>query len=271
MTSNLPDATRIGVVDLNVRDLDRIVAYYRETLGMRELSRDADAVTLGADGPALRLFRTPDAKPRAPRQSGLYHVAYLLPSRESLGRFLQFLVDTATPVEGASDHLVSEAVYLHDPEGNGIEVYADRPRADWPMQDGRLAMATEPMDVEGVLASARGPWRGWPDGTRVGHVHLQVGDVPAAEAFYREAVGLDLMARYGAQASFLSAGGYHHHVALNAWGTQGGPAADPGALGLRAYEIVVPDAAERKALVERLGGGTARDPSGNAVRVVSGP
>lgn len=268
--STLPDATRIGAVELNVRDLDRVAAYYRDTIGMRELARDRGVVTLGSDRPALRLHHAPDATPRAPRQAGLYHVAYLLPSRADLGAFVQFLIDTATPVEGASDHAVSEAIYLHDPEGNGIEVYADRPRDEWPMQDGKLGMGTAPMDVEGALASARGAWRGWPDGARVGHVHLQVNDVPAAEAFYRETVGLDLMARYGAQASFLSAGGYHHHVAVNAWGTAGGPAADPSALGLRAYEIEVPEGEGHEALVKRLGGSEARDPSGNTIRIVRG-
>src|SRR5688500_9663134 len=119
--TKLPDATRIGSVELNVRDLDRVAAFYTEMLGMRELSRDPGVVTLGADRPSLRLFHTPDAKPRTPRQAGLYHVAYVLPSRADLGRYVQFLIDTATPVEGASDHLVSEAIYLHDPEHNGIE------------------------------------------------------------------------------------------------------------------------------------------------------
>lgn len=257
----------IGVVDLNVRDVDRVAQYYQDTIGMRKLASDDGSVTLGSDRPSLRLFHTPDAKPRAPRQAGLYHAAYLLPSRAALGSFVQFLIDTATPIEGASDHAVSEAIYLHDPEHNGIEVYADRPRDNWPMEDGKLGMGTSPMDVEGVLASAQGAWRGWPDGARVGHIHLQVNDVPAAEAFYARTLGLDLMARYGAQATFLSAGGYHHHVAANAWGTQGGPAADPTALGLRAYELLVP-APGYEALVKALGGTEARDPSGNVVRIV---
>lgn len=266
--ARLPESTKIGIVELNVRDIDVVARYYQDTIGMRLLSSDARSVTLGAAKPALRLIHTPDAASRAPRQAGLYHVAYVLPSREDLGRYLQFLVDTATPVDGASDHLVSEALYLHDPERNGIEVYADRAREEWPFAEGRLAMATEPMDVASVLASASGAWRGWPDGARVGHVHLQVNDVPAAERFYTETLGLDIMARYGAQASFMSAGGYHHHVAVNAWGTQRGPPADPTLLGLRAYELDLPASEGYERLVKRLGGTEARDPSGNVVRVV---
>lgn len=265
----LPAATRIGTVELNVRDLVRVSAFYQETLGMRKLGSDATSITLGSDGPSLRLFHTPDAKPRAARQAGLYHVAYLLPSRADLGRFVQFLIDTATPVEGASDHSVSEAIYLHDPERNGIEVYADRPRDEWPMREGKLAMGTEALDVQGVLASAgSAAWKGWPDGARVGHVHLQANDVPAAEAFYTETIGLDIMARYGAQASFMSAGGYHHHVAVNAWASQGGAPNARDTLGLRAYELVVPDGLAYEALVKRLGGIEAKDPSGNVVRIV---
>ncbi|HET6405063.1 MAG TPA: VOC family protein [Candidatus Thermoplasmatota archaeon] len=264
----LPDAARIGTVDLNVADLDRALRFYRDTLGWREHGRRDGVVELGADATFLRLHHTPDARPRGRGEAGLYHVAYLLPSRADLGALLHHLVRARYPLEGASDHAVSEALYLSDPEGNGIEIYADRARDEWPRTGERIDMTTQPMDVQGVLAEGAGrAWGGAPDGARVGHVHLQVNDVPAAERFYRDVVGLDLVTRYGAQASFLSAGGYHHHVAVNGWGTAGGAPAQPGTLGLRSFELAVPrDALDETAA--RLGGEEARDPAGNVVRVV---
>lgn len=283
----LPDATRIGVVDsdapagapsrqpsgigvvdLNVRDVDAQLGFYRDVLGYRERSRAGNIVELGAASTFLRLHHAPDAPARKPRQAGLYHVAYLLPTRADLGALIQRMIELRHPVQGASDHMVSEALYLADPEGNGIEIYADRPRASWRGLDQSLKMGTQPMDVEDVLASADGArWSGAPDGLRVGHVHLQVNDVLAAERFYRDVVGFEVQASMGSSASFLSAGGYHHHVAVNAWGTQGGPAADPRALGLREYEILVP-AEGYEDLIKRVGGERASDPAGNVVRLV---
>ncbi|HVM44802.1 MAG TPA: VOC family protein [Candidatus Thermoplasmatota archaeon] len=265
--AQLPDATRIGAVHLNVRDIERALLFYCDTLGLRERRRDATSAELGSDSTFLHLHATPDARPRAPNESGLYHVAYLLPSRADLGRVIRHLAAARYPLQGASDHAVSEALYLADPEGNGIEIYADRPRDAWPRAGERIQMATDVMDVESVLAAGgEARWVGAPDGMRVGHVHLNVNDVPAAEAFYRERVGFDLVTRYGARASFLSAGGYHHHVAVNAWGTHGGPAARPATLGLRRFNVVVPREGYEDAL-ERLGGEEAADPAGNRFRI----
>ena len=276
MDGKLPDAAGIGGVTLRVADLDRALAFYGRGLGLRVHARDEREATLGADAPFLRLVADPGAPPRPPGTSGLYHVAYLLPTRRDLARALRHLAESRWPLEGASDHLVSEALYLSDPEGNGIEVYADRPRDQWRASPGGgVEMTTTMMDVEGVLALDDGAWSGFPGGARVGHVHLQVGDVPAAEAFYR-ALGFDLTTRYGAQASFLSAGGYHHHVAVNSWAGRGAPPPPEGARGLVEYVVRVPDRGAVDAAAERLAGYAprregedlvVRDPGGNVVRV----
>ncbi|HVL47362.1 MAG TPA: VOC family protein [Candidatus Thermoplasmatota archaeon] len=264
-----PSGLRVAAADLLVRDLDRVAAFYRDVLGFRLHRRAGDVVELGAREVLLRLRSAPDARPRARGQAGLFHVAYLLPGRADLGRVLAALLPRGL-LHGASDHRVSEALYLADPEGNGIELYRDRPREAWPRgAEGAIAMATDPLDVDAVLAAGDGAWTGLPDAATIGHIHLNVNDVPAAERFWREAVGLDLMARYGADASFLAADGYHHHLGLNAWGTRGGPPANPGTLGLARFDLALPGAA-RDALVVRLGGDAAEDPSGNRFRVVPG-
>ena len=279
--ATLPPTTRMGEVHLAVPDVERSLSLYRDVLGFRVLKETGDGLRLGGDAPVLRLTHEPDAAPRPRGTTGLFHAAYLLPGRADLGRLIRRLVETQHPIEGASDHLVSEALYLRDPDGNGIEVYADRPRETWRWEDRRLHMATLPMDVRGVLASAGDePWRGLPAGTTLGHVHLNVGDVPSAEGFYRDAVGFDVTTRYGDQATFLSAGGYHHHLAANTWEGRGARAPPQGTLGLRDYSIVVGsrDALEgvearlekRGAPLSREGDALlARDPAGNGVRFVA--
>lgn len=258
--TRLPDATRIGRVDLTVRDLDREVRFYRDALGLRVLREDKGYAELGADAPIVGLHEDATAPPRPRVAAGLYHMAVLLPTRRALGGLLRRLAPLRV-LEGASDHAVSEALYLSDPEGNGIEVYADRPRDAWPRAaEGGIGMTTQSMDVDGVLAEAAAPLDRMPDGTRMGHVHLQVGDVPAAEAWYRD-LGFDVTARYGPQASFLSAGGYHHHVAVNAWQSRGAPPARGDELGLRSFTVVVPGIPEAREM---------RDPAGNVVRLAPG-
>ena len=277
--ASLPPETRMGEVHLAVADVDRALALYRDVLGFRVLRAEGDDLLLGADAPVLRLSPAASARPRPAGTTGLYHAAYLLPDRASLGRLIRRLVELQYPVEGASDHLVSEALYLSDPEGNGIEVYADRPRDAWRWgPDRRLHMSTQPMDVRGVLAAGgETPWGGMPEGTTLGHVHLHVGDVAATEAFYRDAVGFDLTTRYGDQATFLSAGGYHHHLAGNTWAGRGARPPPPDALGLRSYTVRLPDAEALDALEERVPGArrdgdvlVARDPAGNVVRFAPG-
>lgn len=272
MPTKLPPEARMGAVTLAVRDLERSLRYYTDTLGFRALEQTGDHAVLGADKPLLRLVAEPDAKPRPRGVSGLYHVAYLVPTRADLGRLIAKVIEARTPVQGASDHLVSEALYLGDPDGHGIEVYRDRPRSEWPVANGRLHMATEPMDVEAVLASANGTrYEGLPRGSVVGHVHLNVGDVEDAETFYRDGVGFDVTTHYP-MAAFLSAGGYHHHLAVNAWEGVGAPPAPKGTVGLREYELLVPTSEALDDAAKRLGvdvsdSAVARDPSGNTLRV----
>jgi catechol 2,3-dioxygenase len=275
----IPPDTSIGKVRLRVADLDGLTTFYERVIGLRAVERDGDVTRLGpADGePVIELVGTPDA-PRAPGFStGLFHLAILVPDRAELARSLQRVAGAGWHLTGASDHLVSEALYLQDPEGNGIEIYRDRPREEWRRNGDELAMATLPLDLESVLGElgpSEPPANGMPSGTTMGHVHLQVSDISAAEGFYNRALGLDVMVRSYPGALFLAAGGYHHHLGLNTWQSQGAPAPPQGALGLDRYELVLPSAAERDSAADRLAaaggdperldeGVLATDPSGN--------
>jgi len=283
----LPDATRIGAVHLDVSDLDRSIAYYRDVLGFRvagDVAQGAGRIaTLTAhdsDTALVHLHERPGARavPRTGRL-GLYHFAILLPDRAALGRFVAHLAALRVPA-GMSDHLVSEAIYLRDPDGLGIEVYADRPRESWRWNAGELAMTTEPLDVENLLAAGGGAsWTGMPAGTTVGHVHLHVGELPAAAAFYHDALGFDAVVWRYPGALFLSAGGYHHHLGLNTWAA-GAPPAVEGDARLREWELVVPDADaidRATASLESAGhrverddeGARIADPWGTVLRIVS--
>jgi catechol 2,3-dioxygenase len=269
-------STRVGVVHLTVADLDRSVAFYRETIGLVELAREDGRAALGANGTELVvLVEQPGAKP-APRATGLFHLALRVPSRAELARWLAHAARERIPLDGLSDHFVSEAIYLADPDGHGIEIYADRPREHWQGQVAR--MTTLPLDVAGLLSELDDPagdaFPGLAAGTEMGHVHLQVASIPDAIGFYRDVLGFELMATYGEQAAFLSAGGYHHHVGVNTWNSLGAAPPPPGAAALRHATIVLPDAEERDrvaARVEDAGGELAthldgilvHDPSGN--------
>ncbi|HET7459640.1 MAG TPA: VOC family protein [Longimicrobium sp.] len=272
---------RIGRVRLQVADLERSLGYYQTVLGFRVLRREGGYAALGAQGsetPLVELVEKPGAR-AVPRRGllGLYHFAVLLPDRASLGRFLAHLRDLGA-YAGMSDHFVSEAIYLTDPDGLGIEVYADRPRDAW-MQRGReLAMATEPLDGEAVIRAGGGqPWTGMPAGTTIGHVHHYVGDIEEAARFYHQGLGFDLVVWSYPGALFVSAGGYHHHVGMNTWAA-GSPVATDDDARLLHWELLVPRADAADAVAESLraagfqpepadGGWTARDPWGIAVRI----
>lgn len=243
---SLPPATGLGHVHLIVTDLDRALAFYQDILGLQIHRRERDTVYLGAGQADLLALTGRPGAPRVAGTTGLYHFAILVPSRPELARVLRRILQTRTPVQGFADHLVSEAIYLPDPDGNGIEIYRDRPREQWPYRQGRLQMATDPLDVPGLLAepdNAAEPDAGLPPETVLGHVHLHVSHIPEAEAFYQNVIGFELMLRYGPTASFLAAGGYHHHLGINTWAGAGAAPPPEGVAGLRWYTIRLPDEA----------------------------
>lgn len=266
----LPGEMRLGEVELQIADLDRSLDYYQRVLGLRVLDRSAGVATLAAygdDTPLVRLHERRGAAP-VPHQGliGLYHYAILLPDRPALGRFVAHLGEIGARA-GASDHLVSEALYLRDPDGLGIEVYVDRPRSTWSVSDRQIRMTTEPLDLAAVVAAAGGvPWTGMPAGTRMGHVHLHVGDLEQASRFYHQALGLDRMVWNYPGALFLAAGGYHHHLGLNTWAGAGArPAGDSDAR-LIEWRVVLPPAHSVLARSSLEAAGYAVNPSSEGWR-----
>jgi catechol 2,3-dioxygenase len=277
--ARIPDATSLDAVHLTVGDLERSLGYYERAVGLELLERDAGRAVLGRAGRRLLvLVEEPGARP-AGGFTGLYHFALLLPQRTDLGRWLAHAIRDRVALVGLSDHFVSEALYLSDPDGHGIEIYCDRPREHW---EGLVAarMTTLPLDVDGLLGELRDPasepFDALPPGTVMGHVHFKVATIPETIAFYRDVLGFALMGALGRQAAFLSAGGYHHHIGANTWESAGASPPPPGAAALRHATIVLPDAGARESLLERVrdGGGAieddadgplVRDPSGNAL------
>ncbi len=259
-------ATTVGTVRLTVADLARSLAYYTGSIGLDLLGSGGGEASLGAGGrELLHLVEEPGALP-ADGYTGLFHFALLVPERRDLAGFLQHAIRDRLPLTGASDHFVSEALYLRDPDHHGIEIYADRPRPLWEGQADRIG--TWPLDVDDLLATNREPERALPSGTRMGHVHLRVADVEETVRFYRDVVGFDLTAQLGDQAAFLSAGGYHHHLGANTWESRGAAPAPEGTARLVRFTIVLPDDAERARIVEAVGG-ELRDPSGNAFELAT--
>jgi len=252
----LPAGTRIGRAALRVADLDETAAFYRDVIGLAVLDRDGGdrpTATLGVDGtPLLVLEEASDRPERSRSDAGLFHTAFRVPSRAALGEALARVQDRWR-LDGASDHLVSEALYLDDPEGNGVEIYRDRPREEWPVDDdGTVRMATEPLDVQGVAGAAGEASADLvddaPPGTDVGHVHLEVTSLSAFEAVYVDGLGFEV-GTSGPNVRFVAAGGYHHHLGANTWQGRTTPAAGRG---LAWFEVVVPDAAAPEAIRERL-------------------
>ncbi|WP_179032590.1 VOC family protein [Paenibacillus kribbensis] len=256
MTAHLPDKTTIGQVSLKVSNLERSIRFYTEVVGFHLLRQTADTAELTVDGehPLLTLKYIENAV-ILPRQSaaGLYHFAILLPNRVALGLSLRNLLAHEIEI-GQGDHDVSEALYIHDPDHNGIEIYADRPREQWKKDaNGFYIMGTDPVDAEGLVAISENiPWQGLPQGTVIGHVHFHVSNLLKAQQFYCDVLGFDITSRYGSSAMFISAGGYHHHMGLNIWAGEGAPPAPENAAGLDYFELIVPDQKELDAIVARL-------------------
>lgn len=284
----LPAETRVGRVRLQVSQLDRSMDWYGRVLGFGVLERAEDRAVLGVEQDGVPLVELDERRGVAPvgrrARLGLFHFAILLPDRGALGRFVTHLRAAGEPA-GASDHLVSEALYLSDPDGLGIEVYADRPRAEWRHRDRQLEMATDPLDLDSLVRAAGGAsWEGMPAGTTIGHIHLHVGDLARADAFYHDGLGLDRVVWSYPGALFLSAGGYHHHLGVNTWAGDVAPAGEDDAR-LLDWEIVVPTADDARHALDSLAraghhveddgddgdGGVVRDPWGTALRVTVQP
>lgn len=245
--SRLPEQTHLGVIYLRVSDLERSLAFYRDVLGMRVLPREAGVAQLSAkpDGPPLlELIEHSGAPPRPAGMPGLYHLALLYPERLDLARAVHRLLESRWQIQGASDHSVSEAVYLADPDGNGVELYVDRPADLWRWEAGQVMMRTMPLDLPGLLIDFRDEldsWPGMPAGTVIGHIHLHVSNLERAESFYGDLLGFEVTTRAYPGALFLAAGGYHHHIGLNTWAGMG-PVRSPEEIpGLLAFEVVIPD------------------------------
>ena len=274
MTTIAPQTT-VGAVHLTVADLDRSTRWYAHALGLDAARHDGVARLSVGGTELLVLYEERGAQP-VRGHTGLYHYALLVPERSDLARWLAHVAQERIQLTGLSDHFVSEAIYLSDPDGHGIEIYRDRPRERWEHVGNTIRMGVEPLDVEDLLSASGGDAAVLPAGTRMGHVHLHVADLGAAAAFYRDALGFDEMARLGDQALFLSAGGYHHHIGTNTWAGHGATPPPPGSAALRHATIVLPDAAERDRVAGRaadagfepveVGGGMlVRDPSENAL------
>jgi len=280
MGAAIDPGTGIGRVTLTVRDLAGVRDFYERVVGLRVLDASEGRALLGAGDRALvELVEDRVAPPRPPRTTGLFHLAILVPDRAELARALQRLIDARWPLQGASDHLVSEALYLADPEGNGIEIYRDRPSDEWQRDGDELRMATLPLDLDDLLTDLGGTDPLVPAATIVGHVHLNVADLAASDRFYAGLLGLGVTARGYPGALFVAAGGYHHHIGLNIWRGEGAPPPPRGALGLRAFELALPSAAALEDVVARLREGGADveegdrsaavgDPSENVLRLV---
>ena len=290
---SLPSNTRIGRVSLRVGDLGRSLSLYRDVLGLAVSRDEGGRITLAAMSPKggtgasgrelLVLEERPGIgrRPARPATTGLYHVALLVPDRRELGRALLGLNQAGYPLRGMSDHAVSESLYLDDPDGNGLEIYADRPRSMWPVSNGEIQMTVDPMDVAGVMAAGRErpePWTGLPSGTTVGHVHFTVSDLEAAVDFYHRVIGFDLMMKIPTLVA-VSAGGYHHHLNLNTWAGERAPPDSDRVAGLSGWELVVPEEGARRSLAGRLkgagaldvsnGGLAGRDPDATSVEIVA--
>lgn len=274
--------TFVSQVNLKVENLERALTFYQEVIGLQVLQQTNTTADLTADGKTVlvSIQQPVNVVSKQGRTTGLYHFALLLPTRADLGRLLKHFLQVRYPLQGASDHLVSEAIYLADPDGNGIEVYADRPASSWSWNNGEVEMPTVAIDAESLLAEGEGKaWNGMPAETIMGHIHLHVSELQKTEEFYTKGLGFEVVTRYGGQALFISTGKYHHHIGLNIWNGVGAPPAAENSVGMESYTMVFPSDEKRKqilsqlkemgvAVTEEKGAYITADPSGNRIRLV---
>lgn len=281
MSFHQPPVTFVSQVNLKVQSLERSLAFYQEVIGLKVYEKTDNSALLTADGKTvlLNIEQPSDVIPKKGRTTGLYHFALLLPNRSDLAKILKHFLQTGYPLQGASDHLVSEALYLADPDGNGIEIYTDRPASEWEWNEQHVVMATQALDAEDLLAEgADQSWNGLPEGTVMGHIHLHVAELAKTEEFYTKGLGFEVVSRYGPQALFISSGKYHHHIGLNTWNGVGAPKPSANSVGLESYTLVLADDGNFKNTVNRLkeigaaveeekGIFITKDPSGNRIRL----
>ncbi|MFB1082735.1 VOC family protein [Jeotgalibacillus sp. JSM ZJ347] len=271
MTFHSAPATFVEEVTINVTDLHRALDFYKNVIGFKILIQNERDIQLTADGKTslLKLVQPEGAKPKEPRTTGLYHFAILLPTRADLASMIKHLAANNVQV-GASDHLVSEALYLSDPDGNGIEIYRDRTQEEWKWHESEVKMTVDPLDFEEVLDVSHDHFNQLPEETKMGHIHLHVASIPEAEAFYNQ-LGFEVVCRYGQQALFISTEGYHHHIGLNIWNGPGAPAPSEKSAGLVQYTLIYPseklltEAAEQTGAKKVDGGWFVKDPSHNGI------
>jgi catechol 2,3-dioxygenase len=281
MNFHQPPVTFVGQVNLKVQNLERALKFYKEVIGFKVYEQTERSAKLTADGKTvlLSIEQPEDVIPKQARTAGLYHFALLLPQRSDLAVILRHLVKAGYPLQGASDHLVSEALYLADPDGNGIEIYTDRPASKWDWNNNEVVMATEALDAENLLAEGLDEsWNGLPADTVMGHIHLHVSELAKTEEFYTKALGFEVVCRYGSQALFISSGQYHHHIGLNTWNGVGAPVPPVNSVGLESFALVLPDEESVIATIARLKeigasvteeehGVYTVDPSGNRINL----
>lgn len=245
--------TYVSHVQIKVSNLERSVKYYQQIIGFDILELNEKTAALTADGKTsiLSIEQVDDAVPLQRGKTGLYHFALLLPSRKDLANFVQHIAELNVPI-GAGDHHVSEAIYLYDPDGNGIEVYADRPEEQWIWNGNSIYMTTEPVYFSSLLSMADGTWNGLPEGTVMGHIHLSVADLRKSEEFYTKALGFELVSRFGSRALFISTGKYHHHIGLNTWESLGGPSPEEKSVGLKSFTLVLDNEKQAETIKQNL-------------------
>jgi catechol 2,3-dioxygenase len=271
--------TYVGHVKIKVENLERSLTFYQEVIGFKilEQSKTADTFTTDGNTSVLSIEQPENAIPKQPRTTGLYHFALLVPTRADLGKILNHFNQMRYPLQGASDHLVSEALYLADPDGNGIEIYSDKDPSSWVWHSGEVEMATLPLDVESLLAEGQADeWDGLPAGTVMGHIHLHVSELKKTEEFYIKGLGFNVVFQYGNQALFISTGNYHHHIGLNTWNGVGAPIPLDNSVGLESFHLILPSEEKRNMIVDQLkcigasvtkkeGSFVTTDPSGNRI------